>query len=79
MTRAHEKRGDQNKMDLSETQISSLFTLMDTDKDDHLTYLEFQATLPDRPKSPNEAIHEVFQNSDTNSDGALSKVLTSIS
>lgn len=76
MKAARDKRGPEaEQLRVPDEQILTLFEMMDEGKDGLLTYGEFQATMPQQPKSLEETTEESFKEADANSDNELSEVV----
>ncbi|CAL8109336.1 unnamed protein product [Orchesella dallaii] len=72
MKRSQAKHGTE-KVALPAEQLEAIFEIIDKDKDDALTYIEFQGTIPEKPMTIDESLRDLFQNTDTNKDGLLSE------
>ncbi|ODN06029.1 putative calcium-binding protein CML44 [Orchesella cincta] len=72
MKRSQAKRGDEQTAPPPE-QLTAIFDIIDADKDDALTYTEFQGTIPEKPMTIDESLRDLFEKTDSNKDGLLSE------
>jgi len=59
---------------MSAEQKKAIFDMIDKDQSKDISYYEFQAVLPQRPKDVSGNLKEVFKRADLNSDGFLDMV-----